>query len=86
MFALGCAGVLSLVSNLVPVAMGFGVWAWVNGDIDLGITVTFAIAFGIVVDDTIHFLSKYQRLRVEDGLPAEEALSKGFSSVGMACW
>lgn len=77
-------GVLSLVSNLVPVAMGFGVWAWVNGDIDLGITVTFAIAFGIVVDDTIHFLSKYQRLRVEDGLPAEEALSKAFSSVGMA--
>ncbi len=77
-------GLLSLVSNLVPVAMAFGVWAWVNGNVDLGITVTFAIAFGIVVDDTIHLLSKYQRLRVEDGLPAPEAIAKAFSSVGVA--
>jgi predicted RND superfamily exporter protein len=75
---------ISLVSNVIPVAMGFGLWGWVNGYVDLGITVTLGIAFGIVVDDTIHFLSKYQRARKDLGYATEEAISYAFSTVGVA--
>jgi predicted RND superfamily exporter protein len=75
---------ISLVSNVIPVAMAFGVWAWVSGEIDLGITVTFGIAFGIVVDDTIHFLSKYQRARRELGYGTEAAITYAFGTVGVA--
>jgi predicted RND superfamily exporter protein len=75
---------ISLVSNVIPVAMAFGLWGWVNGFVDLGITVTFGIAFGIVVDDTIHFLSKYQRARRELGYGTEAAISYAFSTVGVA--
>ncbi|MCP5170261.1 MAG: MMPL family transporter [Hahellaceae bacterium] len=77
-------GMLSLVSNVVPVAMAFGLWAWLDGNVDLGLTVTFAIAFGIVVDDTIHFLSKYQRARRELGMNTEDAIRYAYKTVGLA--
>lgn len=80
----GTLAAISLVSNVIPVAMAFGVWAWVSGEIDLGITITFGIAFGIVVDDTIHFLSKYQRARRDLGYGTEAAITYAFSTVGVA--
>ncbi len=42
------------------------------------------MTLGIVVDDTVHFLSKYLRARRDDGLPAEDAVRYAFSSVGAA--
>ena len=42
------------------------------------------MTLGIVVDDTVHFLSKYLRARRDNGLSAEEAVRYAFSSVGMA--
>jgi len=44
-----------------------------------------AISFGIVVDDTIHFLSKYLKARRE-GLAATDAVRYVFRSVGHALW
>ena len=46
----------------------------------------FAISIGIVVDDTVHFLSKYLRARRENGLSTEEAIRYAFSTVGQALW
>jgi predicted RND superfamily exporter protein len=39
---------------------------------------------GIVVDDTVHFLTKYTRARRERGLGAEESIRYAFNSVGTA--
>ena len=44
------------------------------------------MTLGIVVDDTIHFLSKYLRARREKGLGAEDAVRYAFSTVGIALW
>ncbi len=44
-----------------------------------------AIAFGIVVDDTIHFLAKYLKARRE-GRDAPEAVRSAFRAVGHALW
>ena len=44
-----------------------------------------AIAFGIVVDDTIHFLTKYLKARRE-GISAPEAVRSTFRIVGHALW
>ena len=77
-------GAISLVSNIVPVAMGFGLWGWVDGNVDLGLTVTLGMAFGIVVDDTIHFLSKYQRARKELRYATDQAITYAFETVGVA--
>ena len=79
-------GLLSLIPNLVPAGMAFGIWAFISGEIGLGLSVVTAMTLGIVVDDTIHFLSKYLRARREKGLNAEDAVRYAFSTVGIALW
>ena len=44
------------------------------------------MTMGIVVDDTVHFLSKYLRARREKSLAAPDAIRYAFSSVGRALW
>jgi hypothetical protein len=87
-FALGSwrYGLLSLIPNLIPAGMAFGIWAIINGEIGLALSVVTAMTLGIVVDDTIHFLSKYLRARREKGLNAEDAVRYAFSTVGVALW
>lgn len=79
-------GLLSLIPNLVPAGMAFGIWFMISGEIGLGLSVVTAMSLGIVVDDTIHFLSKYLRARREKGLSAEDAIRYAFSTVGIALW
>ena len=78
-------GLVSLVPNFLPAIMTFGLWGWLVGQVGLAASVMVAISFGIVVDDTIHFLSKYLRARRE-GLPAAEAVRSVFRTVGHALW
>lgn len=77
-------GMISLVPNLVPAAMGFGLWGLMVGQVGLSLSVVMGMTLGIVVDDTVHFLSKYLRARREQGLNAEDAVRYAFSSVGQA--
>ena len=79
-------GVLSLLPNLAPAAVGFGVWALWEGQVGLGLSVVAGMTLGIVVDDTVHFLSKYLHARDDKGKSAEEAVRYAFSSVGRALW
>lgn len=79
-------GLLSLIPNLVPAGIAFGIWGIVNGEIGLALSVVTAMSLGIIVDDTIHFLSKYLRARREKGLSAEDAVRYAFSTVGIALW
>ena len=78
-------GLVSLLPNFIPAALAFGVWGYLVGRVGLAGSVMTAIAFGIVVDDTIHFLSKYLRARRE-GLSAPEAVRSTFRIVGHALW
>ncbi len=79
-------GLISLIPNLAPAAMAFGVWWLVRGEVGLALSVVVAMTLGIVVDDTVHFLSKYVRARREQGLNSEDAVRYAFSSVGIALW
>lgn len=53
-------GALSIVPNVAPVVFAFGVWAYLAGEINMAAVTVLGVAFGIVVDDTIHVLSKYK--------------------------
>jgi predicted RND superfamily exporter protein len=77
-------GLLSLVPNLIPAALAFGAWGLFVGQVGLALSVVTGMTLGIVVDDTVHFLSKYLRARREKGLNAEDAVRYAFSTVGMA--
>lgn len=77
-------GLLSLVPNLVPVGIGFGLWAIMDGMVGMSLSVVAGMTLGIVVDDTVHFLSKYLRARREKGYSSEEAVTYAFTHVGQA--
>jgi len=79
-------GVISLVPNLVPPIMAFGLWSVLVGEIGLASSVVTATSLGIIVDATVHFLSKYRRARVMNGEDAEGAVRYAFSTVGTALW
>jgi len=85
-FALGSFryGALSIIPNITPITVAFGLWGITNGQINMAVAVVLGMTLGIVVDDSIHFLSKYIRARKELNKSPEEAVKHTFSTVGRA--
>jgi len=79
-------GLISLMPNLFPAAAAFGIWGLVVGEVGLALSIVTAMTLGIVVDDTVHFISKYMRARREKGLDSEQAVRYAFNNVGVALW
>jgi len=79
-------GFISLVPNLAPAIMAFGVWSALVGTVDVAASIVTATSLGIVVDATVHFLSKYLRARRQRGDSTEDAIRYAFSTVGTALW
>lgn len=79
-------GMLSLIPNLSPAIVGFGLWGLLYGRVGLGLSVVVAMTLGIVVDDTVHFMSKYLRARREYGMQQTDAIRYTFKTVGTAMW
>lgn len=77
-------GLLSLIPNVAPVIVGFGIWAMYSAQINTGMVVVFGMTLGIIVDDTVHFMSKFLRARRELGYNAKEAVVYAFETVGRA--
>ena len=78
-------GLLSLLPNFIPAIMSFGLWGYLVGHVGIASSVVIAVVFGIVVDDTVHFLSKYLKARRE-GLSGPDAVRYVFNTVGQALW
>ena len=83
MLALGSFkyGLLSLLPNAFPAMMAFGLWGIFSGEVDLGVAVVFSLTLGIVVDDTVHFFSKYLRGRNQLQYSPEDAVRYAFKTV-----
>ena len=86
MFALQSVrlGVLSLVPNGLPILTTFGAWALLVGEVGFSVATVASISLGIIVDDTVHLLSKYVRARNERGLTVEDSIRYAFHNVGTA--
>ena len=76
-------GLISLIPNFVPAAMAMGLWGYAVGEVGVAASVVTAIAFGIIVDDTIHFMTKYVGAR-RSGLLPSESVQSAFRTVGKA--
>ncbi|MCI0528969.1 MAG: MMPL family transporter [Nitrospira sp.] len=77
-------GMISVLPNLVPIGMAFGLWGMFVGQVGLSLSVVATMTLGIVVDDTIHFLSKYLHARRKLGYTSEDSVRYAFSTVGTA--
>lgn len=79
-------GAVSVIPNIVPIGATFGIWGVMQGDVGISIGTGVGMILGIVIDNTVHFLSKYQRARREKEYTSEEAVRYAFSMVGTALW
>jgi predicted RND superfamily exporter protein len=79
-------GLISLIPNLAPALLAFGVWGMVVGRVGLALSIIVSMTLGIVVDDAVHFLSKYLRARRELGMSPSDAVRYAFHTVGAAIW
>lgn len=77
-------GLLSLIPNLLPAGIAFGIWGLISGEVGMSVSIVVGMTMGIVVDDSVHFLSKYLRARREKGLDAADACRYAFNQVGQA--
>ena len=76
-------GLISIVPNIFPLAVT-GTWlVWRNESLELTSVCAFTVCMGIVVDDTIHFLSRFDEER-RTAKNRHEAIRKAFGNVGVA--
>lgn len=74
---------ISLVPNVFPLIFAGGLLGFLGIELEAGVAILFAIVFGIAVDDTIHFLSKF-KLSKDKGLSTEAAIHITFLETGKA--
>jgi predicted RND superfamily exporter protein len=79
-------GLISLLPNMIPALMAFGLWGLLVGEIGLGLSVVASMTLGIVVDDSVHFITKYLRARNSFMLDKKQAIHHAFTTVGPAMW
>jgi multidrug efflux pump subunit AcrB len=77
-------GAAFVLPNLLPMGVGFGLWALWSGEVNFTMAIVLYMTVGIIVDDTIHFIAKYLRARREQDLAPEDAIRYSFHNVGGA--
>ncbi|MEM1440662.1 MAG: efflux RND transporter permease subunit [Pseudomonadota bacterium] len=77
-------GLMSLIPNLLPAAIAFGIWGLLVGHINLAAAVVFSMTIGIVVDDTVYLLTKYLHARRVLGRTPEQAMHYAIATVARA--
>ena len=77
-------GLLSMIPNLLPGLAAYGLWGFTVGKLDMSLSVVGSLSLGILVDDTVHFLSKYRRAHRELGMDQADAVRWAFKTVGTA--
>ena len=75
--------IISLVPNIVPLILAAAMLGYYGVELEAGISIVFAVVFGIAVDDTIHFLSKFKLMR-DKGKSIEESILITFQETGKA--
>lgn len=77
-------GLISIVPNVIPAAIAFGVWGLTVGQVGMSLSVVASMTLGIVVDDTVHFLTHFLEARNRRGLDVRGAIKYAMSAAGPA--
>ena len=54
-------GLVAIVPNLFPIIINFGIMGWLGVELSMGTALIAGIAIGLAVDDTIHYMARYNR-------------------------
>ncbi len=75
--------ILAIIPNTFPLLIAAALLGFTNTPLEAGISIIFAVIFGIAVDDTIHFFSKF-KLALAKGMDQEQAIKITFMETGKA--
>jgi hypothetical protein len=81
MFLSAKVGLIALIPNCFPIIMNFGIMGWMGIRLSPSTSLIASIAIGLAVDDTIHYLHRYNREFKKD-LDKDRALRDTVKSVG----
>ncbi len=70
-------GLISMIPNVFPVVVVFGLMGHAGVMVDIGAMMTASVAMGVAVDDTIHFLNWF-RIGLDNGLERREAIQQSY--------
>lgn len=76
--------IISLVPNLLPLLITAGIMGFVGVPIKPSTILVFSIAFGISVDDTIHFLAKYRQELIEHNWKIKRSVYAALKETGIS--
>ncbi len=79
------SGLITMLPNLLPVGMVFGLISWNGVAVDIGTMITASVALGIAVDGTLHLLTWF-RVGIIQGMSRAEAVSHALVHAGPALW
>ncbi len=76
-------GLLSMLPNIFPIVIVFGIMGWMDIPLDIGSVMTASVALGIAIDDTLHFLAWFRREKSLNHT-TEEAVHSALKHCGRA--
>lgn len=79
------AALWSMLPNIMPIGIVFGMLGWSGVRIDIGTMITASIALGIAVDGTLHLMTWFRK-QLEAGVSREEAVTRSLAHCGPALW
>lgn len=75
---------ISLIPNLLPLLVTGGIMGYLGIPIKPSTILVFSIAFGISVDDTIHFLAKYRQELIASNWKIRKSVYKAIRETGVS--
>ena len=79
-------GLISLIPNIAPPVVAFGVFSLIQTEVGFWTSFVTATAIGLIVDATVHMLTKYRHARINLKRSAEDSVRYSFATVGTALW
>ena len=76
--------VISLIPNLLPLLITAGMMGFLGIPLKPSTILVFSIAFGISVDDTIHFLAKYRQELIESNWKIQRSVYAALRETGVS--
>jgi hypothetical protein len=74
-------GIIAICANIFPILMSLGIMGWLGIELSMATGLFASVAFGLAIDDTIHYLTRYNReYRIE--MDNYDAMNKTLRQLG----
>jgi uncharacterized protein len=77
-------GMISVLPNVLPALFAFGTWTLLRGQAGMEVSIVVSATFGVIVDNCVHFMTKYLRGKNQLNLMPKAAILYAYQNVGNA--